>query len=82
MTSSVASRATSTTSLASTSADGYASTLRMKARPPLKKGDAVRVPKYGRGTVAEVYDDRIAVTFASGDTREFAPRYVAPVSSR
>jgi len=64
------------------SADGYASTLRMKARPPLKKGDAVRVPKYGRGTVAEVYDDRIAVTFASGDTREFAPRYVAPVSSR
>ena len=64
------------------SADGHASTLRMKARPRLKKGDAVRVPKYGRGTVAEVYDDRIAVTFASGDTREFAPRYVAPVSSQ
>ena len=63
------------------SADAYASTLRMKAQPRLKKGDAVRVPKYGRGTVAEVYDDRIAVTFASGDTREFAPRYVAPVSA-
>ena len=64
------------------SGDARASTLRMKARPRLKKGDAVRVPKYGRGTVAEVYDDRIAVTFATGDTREFAPRYVAPVSSR
>jgi len=64
------------------SGDARASTLRMKARPRLKKGDAVRVPKFGRGTVAEVYDDRIAVTFATGDTREFAPRYVAPVSSR
>jgi hypothetical protein len=32
--------------------------------------------------VAEVHDDRIAVSFASGETREFAPRYVVPVSSR
>jgi ATP-dependent DNA helicase RecQ len=63
--------------------DASAITLKMKAQPPrLKKGDAVRVPKYGRGTVAEVYDDRIAVSFASGETREFAPRYVVPVSSR
>ena len=62
--------------------DADARTLKMKAHVVLKKGDAVRVPKYGRGTVAQVYDDRIAVTFASGDTREFAPRYVAPVSSR
>jgi hypothetical protein len=51
----------------------------MKAQPPgLKKGDAVRVPKYGRGTVAAVHDDRIAVTFAGGKTREFAPRHVVP----
>jgi len=64
------------------SADASAITLRMKAQPRLKKGDAVRVPKYGRGKVAEVHDDRIAVSFASGDTREFAPRYVVPVSSR
>jgi hypothetical protein len=42
----------------------------------------VRVPKYGRGTVAEVHDDRIAVTFRTGDTREFAPSYVAPVRAK
>ena len=57
-------------------ADLDASTLKMKARPPLRKGDPVRVPKYGRGTVEEVHDDRIAVSFADGETREFAPRYV------
>jgi ATP-dependent DNA helicase RecQ len=57
-------------------ADVDASTLKMKAAPRLKKGDAVRVPKYGRGTVAETYSDRIAVSFASGETREFEPRYV------
>jgi superfamily II DNA helicase RecQ len=63
--------------------DADASTLKMKVQPPrLKKGDAVRVPKYGRGTVEEVHDDRIVVAFARGETREFAPRYVAHVSSR
>ena len=60
-------------------ADLDASTLKMKARPPLRKGDAVRVPKYGRGTVAEVHDDRIVVAFARGETREFAPRYVQAI---
>jgi ATP-dependent DNA helicase RecQ len=59
-----------------------ASTLKMKAHVPLKKGDAVRVPKYGRGTVEEVHDDRIVVTFARGEPREFAPHYVEAVSSR
>ena len=58
-------------------ADAGASTLKMKAAPaPLKKGDPVRVPKYGRGTVEEVHDDRIVVSFRRGETREFAPRYV------
>ena len=57
-------------------ADIDASTLKMKARPALKKGDAVRVPKHGRGTVEEVHDDRIAVRCGDGETREFAPRYV------
>jgi ATP-dependent DNA helicase RecQ len=57
-------------------ADVDASTLKMKARPRLKKGDAVRVPKYGRGTVEEERDDRIVVAFARGETREFEPRYV------
>jgi len=60
-------------------ADASGMTLRIKAQPPgLKKGDAVRVPKYGRGTVAAVHDDRVAVTFARGETREFAPRHVVP----
>jgi ATP-dependent DNA helicase RecQ len=64
------------------SADASVRTQKLKIQPLLKKGDPVRVPKYGRGTVAEVHDDRIAVSFATGDTREFAPSYVAPVSSR
>ena len=63
-------------------ADVGASTLRMKAYAPLKKGDPVRVPKYGRGTVEEVHDDRIVVAFPRGAPREFAPHYVEPVSSR
>jgi ATP-dependent DNA helicase RecQ len=59
------------------SADASAITMRIKAQPPrLRQGDAVRVPKYGRGTVAEVHDDRIAVTLKNGETRDFAPRYV------
>ena len=57
--------------------DATVRTQKFKASPPLlKKGDAVKVRKYGRGTVAEVYDDRIAVSFAGGDKREFAPAYV------
>jgi superfamily II DNA helicase RecQ len=59
-------------------ADAEASTLLMKVQPLLKKGDAVRVPKYGRGTVEEVHDDRIVVAFARGERREFEPRYVVP----
>ena len=62
-------------------ADIDASTLKMKARPPLRKGDAVRVPKYGRGTVEEVHDDRIAVRLPDGETREFAPRYVQAIEA-
>ena len=57
-------------------ADATAATLKMKVQPRLKKGDAVRVPKYGRGTVEKVHDDRIVVALARGGTREFEPRYV------
>ena len=60
-------------------ADIDASTLKMKARPALKKGDAVRVPKHGRGTVEEVHDDRIAVRCGDGEMREFAPRFVQAI---
>jgi superfamily II DNA helicase RecQ len=63
------------------SADASAITMRIKAQPPrMKKGDTVRVPKYGRGTVAEVHDDRIVVSFGKGRTREFAPKYVRRIS--
>ena len=61
------------------SADASAMTLRIKAVPALKKGDAVEVPRYGRGRVAEVHDDRILVAFKRGGTREFAPRFVKRV---
>jgi len=63
----------------SRSADASGITMRIKVQPIFKEGDAVRVPKYGRGTIAEVHDDRVVVAFAGGDTREFAPRYVKPV---
>jgi ATP-dependent DNA helicase RecQ len=65
-------------------ADADAETLKMKAKPPqpIKPGDPVRVPKYGRGTAAEVHDDRIVVQFARGEKREFEPRYVSRVSPR
>lgn len=62
--------------------DVDASTLKMRAQPRLKKGDAVRVPKYGSGTVAEVHDDRIVVAFPRGEAREFEPRYVMRAASR
>src|SRR5262245_14600395 len=62
-------------------ADVDASTLKMKAQPRLKKGDAVRVPKYGGGTVEEVRDDRIVVAFPRGGMREFEPRFVVPAKS-
>ena len=54
-------------------------TLQMKAvvaPTPLKKGDRVSVPKYGRGTIEEVHDDRIAVRFGRATVRDFAPRFV------
>jgi len=63
-------------------ADIDASTLKMRAQPRLKKGDAVRVPKYGAGTVEEVHDDRIVVAFPRGEPREFEPRFVVRAASR
>jgi ATP-dependent DNA helicase RecQ len=46
------------------------------APAPFRVGDAVRVLRYGRGTVADVGDDRITVAFPSGQTRIFVSRYV------
>nr|WP_293248704.1 RecQ family ATP-dependent DNA helicase [Panacagrimonas sp.] len=43
---------------------------------PFRVGDAVRVLRYGPGTVADVGDDRITVSFPSGQTRIFVSRFV------
>ena len=43
---------------------------------PFQVGDAVRVLRYGPGTVADVGDDRITVSFPSGQTRIFVSRFV------
>jgi ATP-dependent DNA helicase RecQ len=43
----------------------------------LQEGDAVQVPKYGRGLVHASTQDRISVSFPNGETRDFAPAYVA-----
>jgi superfamily II DNA helicase RecQ len=56
--------------------ESEARTLKLKAYKPLEKGDAVRVPKFGRGTVEEVHGDRVVVRFSRGETRDFAPRFV------
>jgi ATP-dependent DNA helicase RecQ len=46
---------------------------------PWKAGDAVEVPQYGRGVVAEHAADRVAVSFADGVTKEFDPQFVSRV---
>jgi ATP-dependent DNA helicase RecQ len=42
----------------------------------LNEGDAVRLPKYGRGRVVSVEDDRVSVTFPDGETRTFKREFV------
>jgi ATP-dependent DNA helicase RecQ len=40
------------------------------------EGDAVRVPKYGRGRVVSLEDDKVAVKFPDGETRIFKREFV------
>jgi ATP-dependent DNA helicase RecQ len=40
------------------------------------EGDAVRVPKYGRGRVVSLEDDKVAVKFPDGETRTFKREFV------
>jgi len=44
----------------------------------VRMGDAVRVPRYGRGRVIGIDDVGITVSFARGPDRCFLPRYVRP----
>lgn len=49
-----------------------------RAPPRFKPGDAVTVPRYGEGRVAAVAADRVQVSFADGQTRDFLEEFVAP----
>ena len=50
-----------------------------KAPPELSTGDAVRLPKYGRGRVAALEDDKVSVSFPDGETRTFKRDFVKKV---
>ncbi|HWS54688.1 MAG TPA: ATP-dependent DNA helicase RecQ [Pyrinomonadaceae bacterium] len=53
-----------------------------KPPPELSEGDAVRLPKLGRGRVASVEDDKVMVEFPGGETRTFKREFVKKVKSR
>jgi len=49
-----------------------------KKRKPVEftEGDAVRLPKYGRGRVVSLEDDKVEVKFPDGETRTFKREFV------
>ncbi len=49
---------------------------RRKKEVVLSEGDAVRVPKYGRGRVASLADDKVTVKFPDGEERTFKREFV------
>jgi ATP-dependent DNA helicase RecQ len=65
-------------------ADQQAADSSLEAPPPaddlprIQVGDAVRVPRYGRGHVLAIDDVGITVGFPNGPDRSFLPRYVRP----
>ena len=50
--------------------------VKKKRAVELAKGDAVRLPKYGRGRVVAVEDDKVEVKFPDGETRAFKREFV------
>lgn len=46
--------------------------------PDLKAGDAVRVPRYGRGRISVFSQEGVTVQFPNGPERCFLPEYVKP----
>ena len=51
---------------------------RIRAR--FKPGDTVRVPRYGEGRVEAVAAERVRVSFADGQTRDFVQDFVTPAA--
>ena len=49
---------------------------RAKKELVLSKGDAVRLPKYGKGKVLSVLEDKVEVKFPDGETRTFKKEFV------
>ena len=49
---------------------------RAKKELPLSAGDAVKLPKYGRGKVRSVLEDKVEVKFPDGETRTFKKEFV------
>lgn len=47
-------------------------------KPDLKAGDAVRVPRYGRGRISALSQEGVTVQFPNGPERCFLPEYVKP----
>jgi ATP-dependent DNA helicase RecQ len=45
---------------------------------PLRAGQLVRVPKYGRGAIEATAGDSVSVRFPNGEAREFLRAYVIP----
>ena len=50
------------------------------AEPAWQRGEAVVVPKYGRGVVEDYGPDRVAISFPNGVKKAFAPRFVSRVA--
>ena len=48
------------------------------AGPVFEAGDAVRVPKFDKGTVESVAGDAVTIAFPDGDTRTFMAEFVTP----
>ncbi len=57
-------------------APGPAPAARKKKEVVLAEGDAARVPKYGRGLVTSIADDKVSVKFPDGEERTFKREFV------
>lgn len=42
----------------------------------MNEGDAVRLPKHGRGRVVSLEDDKVSVRFPDGEPRTFKREFV------
>jgi ATP-dependent DNA helicase RecQ len=61
---------------AETQAAGAGVVPKQRKTVELNEGDAVRLPKYGRGRVVSAADDKVLVKFPDGETRTFKREFV------